>query len=1266
MSVLRPYVDLMERALDAARGVPGVTEAWVRLERKAVGRAPGSAALRPVTGQGPQPSDRADRPLAALDGAPLVLPADAPPTLTDALLRASDSDRGTTYIRADGRDDRQMYRELLSDAACLLPGLRANGLQPGDSVLLHCDDNRNFATGFWACVLGGFVPTPIGIAPTYRAENAVTRRIRNAWELLDRPPLLTDRHMADNVAELSRLWASSALIVLAAEDIRSDEPSADLYRPDPEHPVVHLLTSGSTGVPKCVRHNHRTVVTRAYVNAIANNFGPADVTLNFMPLDHVAGFVMHNLRDVILPCEHVNARTESFMADPLRWFTWIERYRVTNTSAPNFVITLVTKLADEIARGRWDLSSLRDITNGGEAIVSGTMHEFLRMLAPHGLRPDVMRPAWGMSEFCGGVVHSTMHRDDEAVGVVTIDEWAADGTLTFLPGPKPGHPTFTEVGVPAPGTSLRVVDGVDATQPEDQIGRLQVRGPTLMVGYHENPAATAAAMTADAWFDTGDLGFVHDDRLVLTGREKDVLVIRSANYPCHEIEAVVGDVAGVLPTFVAACGDFDAETGTDELVLFCVFASEDPHVRRDVIRDLTRRVGTEVGVAPSRVIPVASEAFPKTSAGKIERQRLLADYHAGAFDAEMSAAAISDPSAFGSDRMWSFDTVWTPAPAMPGQVPAGVWLVFDPGGFTDRVRDHAPAVVVAVHPGPTWTKRTDVEYWIDPADQRQYDELFAAVRRDHGDVGAIVHAWSTVATATATTEAASTDRLELSALSVHRVVKACGSAPPRMLVLTTGACPVDERDPIEPLHATVNGLVRTANAEYGSTVIRQLDLRSGEPDAVSHTVTELADTGDDDIVAYRSGVRLVTRIRPLPPHSGDPAHRIHRGGLYLLTGGLGQIGSRIGQLLLSRYSAKLVINGRSAPVGERAAQLARLEGLGDVTYLQADVANAPALRGGIAAAEQRFGRTLDGLVHLAGADISSNWHDLEAHLLANEEAAEFHRMYHAKIQGTLAVAQVLDDRPDALLIIASSVNGYFGGAGFGAYSSASSFVPAFVDQWRRQGRAAQCHAWSLWVDEVVGAPRRAAVERHGFRPIEVDRGARLFEAALSDPASHVLIGLDESKHGVTRYIDPAVVIDCGLIVTYSGGEAVERTVVRDAVATAVGADAAVLRAEPTGTREASHVSGTGPGGLQPPLGDLETMVTDVWQTTLRQEDIGLDDHFFDLGGDSLLAMRLIARLNVHFDHVVDVLDLYEKPTVRQLAELLGARSRTGNETNREG
>lgn len=1251
------YRDVVEKATVAARAVDGVTDPAVRVRRIRTATAatePPVPTTSSARKQGDGPDSAASLPEALVEAPPLVLPDGAPTTLTEALRRAARDvpERGTTYVLADGREERQTYPRLLDDAARLVPGLRAAGLRPGDSVLLHCDDNRNFVTGFWGCLLGGFVPTPIGMAPGYEWENATTRRIRDAWELLDRPPVLTDAAFVSRVERLRGLWSEPGLVVLAVEGVRADRPPSRLYEAGPDDPAVHLLTSGSTGVPKCVRHTHRTVVTRAYVNAKANGFGSDDITLNFMPLDHVAGMVMHNLRDVILQCEHVNARTESFLGNPLRWLDWIERYRATNTSAPNFVVTLVTTYAERISQGDWDLSSLRDITNGGEAIVSRTMHEFLRLLEPHGMAPDVMRPAWGMSEVCGGMVHSTLSRDDEKTGVVTVDARTlhGGGAVSLLPRPTPGHPTFTELGVPVDGTAMRIVDADDRLVREHRIGRLQVRGVTLMTGYHANPEAQARAFTADGWFDTGDLAFVREGRLVMTGREKDLIVIRSVNYPCHEIESVVERVDGVLPTFVAACSEHDSAAGTDELVVFCSLTETDPQERQAVLRAVGAALAQQLGLLARLVVPVPRDAFPKTSAGKLERAQLMAQYQAGAFDDELDALGLR-PGVEGevpeTTEDWLFHDVWASSPSASGAEPTGVWLALGHADLADRLRTRRGfGAVVSVSPGPRFERLSDTEYRIRPVSPSDHAALRAAVERDHGQVGALVHAWAT-------------DRydgwaeaegrgLELAALSVHALIKAFADTAPRLIVVTTGACAVTADDPLEPVHATVNGLVRTAGAERGATWVRQLDLPPAGTDPADLVLAELADATDDEIVVYRDGRRLASRIRPVEKAPEDTGPRIRQGGLYLITGGLGGLGFHLARHLLTAYGTSLVLVGRSPASGDREHRLAELARAGHVSYRRADVADAEALEAIVAESEDRHGRPLDGVLHLAGADITRYWNDLESHLLAQEVEDEFRLMYRAKVLGTHALATVLTERPGADLVLFSSVNGHFGGAAFGAYASASSFLPAFARYWRGLGRTVQCQAWSLWTDGGPGTPGAAVVDGHGFRPVTPENGVRLFIEALSRPETNLVIGLDDSNERIAREIDADHLDGFEALVSVATTSSAVLRSVREAVRSALPDSTVRVRGRTSPeTRTGVAADGTAPGGdgMSGPVAGL----AGIWSEALGTQATDQDANFSELGGNSMTAIRLVNRVNSELGTDLVVQQLYEHPTLRELA-----------------
>ncbi|MGO4750394.1 MFS transporter, partial [Streptomyces sp. 2MCAF27] len=321
------------------------------------------------------PAEGGAREPSVLGSGSLGLPVDHPRTLQAALARAAEEapERGITFLTRQGTSVHVTYPRLLADAERALAGLRALGLRPGDSVLFQFDANHSFVTAFWACVLGGFLPAPMAVVPDGERGSG---KLRNTWSLLGHPLILTDLDAAEPADALSGQWGTGVRVAAIA-DIMADRRDRDWFAARPDSPALNLLTSGSTGLPKCVRHNHHSIVARTWGDAVVNRLTEDDVTLNWIAMDHVMGSVMAHTRDVFLGCAQVNVTPDMFAARPLNWLDWIDRYRVTNISAPNFAFALVNGYADEIAEGRWDLSSLRVVYNGGEPVVSGTAHTFL-------------------------------------------------------------------------------------------------------------------------------------------------------------------------------------------------------------------------------------------------------------------------------------------------------------------------------------------------------------------------------------------------------------------------------------------------------------------------------------------------------------------------------------------------------------------------------------------------------------------------------------------------------------------------------------------------------------------------------------------------------------------------------------------------------------------------------------------------------------------------------------------------------------------------
>ena len=198
-------------------------------------------------------------------GPPLLFGDDAPQTLSESLLRAVAlaPEKGVVYVQADGTEFSRSYPELLADAERILAGLRAMGLKPGEKVLFQLEHNQDFVSAFWGCTLGGFVPAPISIAPTYDQLNSTISKLHNAWLLLDKPMILTGKDLEPSVRSLSDLLQTEPLRVVTIEHLRASEPDRSWHVSEPDDMAILLLTSGSTGMPKGVVQTHRSLLSRS-------------------------------------------------------------------------------------------------------------------------------------------------------------------------------------------------------------------------------------------------------------------------------------------------------------------------------------------------------------------------------------------------------------------------------------------------------------------------------------------------------------------------------------------------------------------------------------------------------------------------------------------------------------------------------------------------------------------------------------------------------------------------------------------------------------------------------------------------------------------------------------------------------------------------------------------------------------------------------------------------------------------------------------------
>ncbi|HEU5078477.1 MAG TPA: SDR family NAD(P)-dependent oxidoreductase [Opitutaceae bacterium] len=1082
-------------------------------------------------------------------------------------------------VQADGQEIRLTYPVLLEQAKQILGGLRQAGLKAGAHVLFQLEHNQDFIPAFWACVLGGIIPVPLGLPPAYTAENATVAKLRNAWRLLDHPPILAADSNAPDLQSL--VSADKSFRILTVNTLRRHPADATFHPSQLDDLALLLLTSGSTGTPKAVQLTHRNILGRSAATAQMNAFNEHDISLNWMPLDHVGGLVMFHVHDVCIGCRQLQLRPDYILSDPLRWLDWMHNYKVSITWAPNFAFGLVNDQLEDQNPRRWQLGSLRFILNGGEAIVSKTARRFIELLVPHGLPPTAMRPAWGMSETSSGVTFS--------------DRFTLDRTTDADP--------FVEVGLPVPGVSIRIVDRSDAPVPEGKIGSLQVRGITVTNGYYNHPTLNQETFTSDGWFKTGDLGVLRDGRLTLTGREKDVIIINGANYHSHEIEAVVEGVDGVETSFTAVCGVRLPARDTDQLA---IFYCPHPSHRGDLPaleRAIRQAVISHIGANPDTILALEKTQIPKTAIGKIQRSQLRQAFENGLLKSEITIP--SQPSWFWR-RSWTLE----PIDASPATSNSVQWIL------VNRDQSDAAVKLASLQPGrrshivshgSSFAIGATFSHTAELNTARDYKRLVAELIARDGYPENIALFW-TASEASLAESGIGGPLAELS--SILYFAQALGEHEQTgtkcsLRVFTTRSQAVRQSDVIQAERAALTGFLRSLPEEMPWLSASIVDLPNADLNAQLRSIAlELAQPCRAREVAFRGGERLVVRLESVSDAGGSSPLPLKKGGFYCVTGGLGGIGCELVRYLCGEQQARVLVLGRTAWARLRPEQQAFVAELQDIArgveYASVDVGDAAAVDNAIRAATTTAKAELDGVFHLAGVYRPGALHD--------EGQASLLSAFSPKLAGAENLARHLDGNPDALFVAFSSVLGYFGGYLHSGYAAANSALDGFVHELRRRGRKNSFSlGWSTWADRGMnrGLGNADATRAKGYLEIDLESGLQSLLSTLRGADAHVLIGLDHAHLRIRQE---------------SGGIASSETV----------------------------------GARIAPRSETERQLARIWAEVLKRADVGVTDNFFEIGGKSLHAARIFARMEKQWGKALPLATLFKAPTIAALAAQLEA------------
>ncbi len=517
------------------------------------------------------------------------------------------------------------YEELDGRARSVAAALQAT-TQPGERVLLLYPSGLEYVVAFLGCLYAGVIAVPMYPPRSVRSDRSWPRLVAIKNDTRATTVLTTGTQLQSSETLFKEMLGLQDLHFIATDTC--DRRLADRWVPPAltEETLAFLqYTSGSTGTPKGVmvthgnlRHNYQMIHQFGELN-------PGDILVSWLPLYHDMGLIGNILYPLYAGARVVLMSPVAFLQRPLRWLETISRYQAVCSGGPNFAYELCIRKITEEQRATLNLASWQMAFCGSEPVRPDTLDRFAETFAPCGFRREALSPCYGLAE-------ATLFVAGDSKRSVTrrcyVDEAALEDhrVVPSLAGGS-GKKTLVSNGAIPPEETVRIVDPetLKVCEPQ-QIGEIWVASPSITQGYWNKPDETQKAFrfytsdTAEGPFlRTGDLGFLWEDELYITGRLKDLIIIRGRNIYPQDVELAVARAHEILRADAGAAFSVEVE-GEERLIIVHEVERSYRYYDLSVVFDTVRQTIVDMyEIQPSAIVFIKMGTLPKTSSGKIQR-----------------------------------------------------------------------------------------------------------------------------------------------------------------------------------------------------------------------------------------------------------------------------------------------------------------------------------------------------------------------------------------------------------------------------------------------------------------------------------------------------------------------------------------------------------------------------------------------------------------------------------------------------------------------
>jgi fatty-acyl-CoA synthase len=546
-------------------------------------------------------------------------------TLGEALDYAAMGKRGLNFHDARGTLTlAYTFAQLRDDALVEARRFVTLGIKPGDRVALVAETGVEFAACFFGAVYAGAWPVPLPLPTSFGGREAYVDQLGVQLKSSDPALFLYPEEIAhfgqaaaDNAGVKSRAWESLAAV----------EPDAGELPAATGDDIAYLqYSSGSTRFPHGVAVTHRALLDNLRAHSVGLQMTDTDRVISWLPWYHDMGLVGCFLSPVANQLSVDYLKTEDFARRPLAWLDLITRNPGISISySPTFGYDICSRRMSSQTRAedRFDLSRWRIAGNGADMIRPDVMQAFVDSFAPAGFKAGAFCPSYGLAEATLAV---SLMPPGEGIRLELVEENKLSGVSEDAERPR-RYRAVVNCGKPVEGMEVEIRGPAGEILPDRGIGKVYVRGASVMHSYFRDEESTAACLSADGWLDTGDMGYLSGGYIFIVGRAKDMIIINGRNHWPQDIEWAVEQLPGFKAGDIAAFA-ITGPSGEETPAVLVHCRVSDPTERGRLRDDIRERVRAITGISPVvELIPPRS--LPRTSSGKLSRTKARNLYLSG-------------------------------------------------------------------------------------------------------------------------------------------------------------------------------------------------------------------------------------------------------------------------------------------------------------------------------------------------------------------------------------------------------------------------------------------------------------------------------------------------------------------------------------------------------------------------------------------------------------------------------------------------------------